>query len=482
MTVRTFEALLRETFPSFLAKVFQTLHPNEPPLEMSWYLLAICHRVTESLAGNEPRLQITVPPRHLKSIALAVALPAWLLGRDPTTKIMVASYSQDLARQHAEHCRTIMETAWYKQLFQTARIHPRGNRQLELVTTSGGGRKAVSVDGSITGFGGNIIIVDDCMKAEDVHSQVERDRIKRWYDNTLTTRLNDKSTGIIISIQQRLHEDDLPAYLVEKGYGQLNLPAIAEQDERIAVGHGRWHDRQIGDLLSPKREPRDVLDRLRRELGPQAFSAQYQQQPITMEGNLIKLEWFGIYEGEPDRSHYTKIVQSWDTATVDAPTADWSVCTTWGYFGGDWDLIDVFRQKLDFPDLRRAMLRLKHFWRPDKVLVEDASSGRGVFQALRAEGHKEVQLWKPHGDKEQRVIDNTAELETGRFCLPEHAMWLDALRSELRAFPMGKHDDQVDSVSQFLTFVRLNWKWELEERLPNGRIKAIVRQKHRRAA
>ena len=147
-----------------------------------------------------------------------------------------------------------MESDWYKELFPATRISDRGNRALELVTTAGGVRKAVSVGGTITGFGADIIIIDDCMKADEARSEAARNEVKGWYDNTLSTRLNDKATGRIISIQQRLHEDDLPAYLLEKGFVNLNLPAIAEKDERIAIGASLSHLRRQGGLLNPGRE------------------------------------------------------------------------------------------------------------------------------------------------------------------------------------------------------------------------------------
>lgn len=151
--------------------------------------------------------------------------------------------------------------------------------------------------------------------------QAVRDEAKAWFDNTLQTRLNDKANGRIVSIQQRLLEDDLPAYLLEKGYDHLNLPSIAEKEETIPLGRGRTHLRQVGDLLSPERENRAILDRLRRELGPAVFAAQYLQDPVAPEGNLLRMEWFGTYQEAPTRESFQKIVQSWDTGMSAAPTS-----------------------------------------------------------------------------------------------------------------------------------------------------------------
>ena len=413
-------AAQREHFSFFLMKCFETLHPGEPPLRLAWYLDALCHALEEVKAGRRTRLVITVPPRHLKSVTTSVAYVAWLLGHAPSMKIMVASYSQDLARLHSINCRIILQSRWYRELFPGTRISDDGNRTLELVTTAGGVRKAVSVGGSITGFGADLIIIDDCMKAEEAKSAQVREQLKSWYENTLATRLNNKAEGRILSIQQRLHEDDLPAYLLEKGYEHLNLPAIAEKEERITVGAGRVHHRRVGDLLNPGRENRETLERLRRDLGSHAFSAQYQQEPIAPEGNLIRMEWFGTYDEAPDRASFLKVVQSWDTGMTAEPTSDYSVCTTWGFLRDEqkWLLLDVFRQKLDYPDLKRAVILLWNRWAAERVMIEDAGSGKSLEQDLRVYGPFRPQLWSVREDKETRFVGVLGQIESGLFLLP----------------------------------------------------------------
>lgn len=300
---------LRQEFPLFLMRVFGDLHADAPPLVLAWYLKAICHSLVDACERPGARLVITVPPRHLKSVAASVALPAFLLGRDPSLRIMVATYSQDLARLHATHCRTIMQSAWYLKLFPGTRIADDGNRMLEIVTTKGGGRKAVSVGGSVTGHGADIVVVDDCLKADDARSEAKREEAKAWFTGTLATRLNSPGGGAIISISQRLHEYDLPALLLEKGYEHLCLPAIAEKDEKIAIGRGVYHERRVGSLLDRPGLTREMLENERRNLGPQVFSAQFQQNPVAPEGNIIRLEWFGTYEEGLEREDYHKVVQ-----------------------------------------------------------------------------------------------------------------------------------------------------------------------------
>jgi len=468
---RILSALRRSDFSAFVMKVFETLHPGAPPLNRAWYLHAMCHALEEASSGEQRRLVITVPPRHLKSITASVALVAWLLGHDPTRKIMVASYSQDLARDHSNLTRTIMESDWYKSDFPDTRISDRGNRALELQTTAGGVRKAVSVGGSITGFGADIIIVDDCMKSDEARSPQVREELRNWFDNTLSTRLNEKATGVIISIQQRLHEDDLPAYLLDKGYSHLNLPAIAEKDEFVHIGPDRYHHRTVGDLLDPLRESIAVLEQLRRDLGSAVFAAQYQQDPVAPEGNMVRMDWFGTYEELPERHEFQTVIQSWDTGMSAAPNSDYSVCLTWGFegFAKKWYLIDVFRERLDFPDLKRAVMRLQRLWSPDKVLIENACSGKSLWQELLVSGAFRPVMMRPVTNKEERFAGCLAEIEAGHFLLPRDAPWLDAFRAELKAFPSGKHDDQVDCLSQFIGHQLKHWRWVMTERGPNGR-------------
>jgi predicted phage terminase large subunit-like protein len=474
-------AARRQHFPLFLMKVFETLHPGAPPLELTWYLKAMCCALGRARSGDERRLVITVPPRHLKSITVSVAFAAWLLGHDPKAKIMVASYSQDLARHHSSQTRMIMESSWYQRDFPRTRISDRGNRALELETTAGGVRKAVSVGGSITGFGADYIILDDCMKADEARSPTIRQETRNWFDNTVQSRLNDKATGRIISIQQRLHEDDLSAYLIEKDYSHLNLPAISEEEEDIAIGIGKWHRRRVGDLLNPLREDRNTLEQLRRDLGQVVFSAQYQQEPVAPGGNMIRLDWFGTFDEPPPREQFIKVIQSWDTGMTAAPTSDWSVCMTWGFERDEkkWYLLDVFRRRLNFPDLRRAVLELRRRYRADVVIMEEAGSGYALYQDLRAKGDPWPIMIRSTLSKEERFNGCLAEVEAGHFLLPRDAPWLAELRQELKAFPQGRYDDQVDSFSQFVKYQMHHWRWVLTEFTPQGRVREKVRLRKR---
>lgn len=472
-------AARRKYLAIFVMKVFETLHPNDPPLEMDWPIKAMCHVLTEVHKGNALRQIITVPPRHLKSILSTVALAAWTLGHNPSQQIVVAYYGLTPARHHCRLVRKIMESEWYKRDFPDTKL--ANVTALEFSTTAGGGRRAVSVDSAMTGLGADIIIIDDAMKANDARSQVMCDTTRAWFDNTLASRINNKASGKIISIQQRLSEADLTAYLLEKGFVELRLPAIAEKEELICTGDNQHHLRKVGDLLSPRRENADTLARLKREMGAVAFSAQYQQQPVLPEGNLIQMEWFGNYDLTPERYELLKVIQSWDTAMSAQPTSDYSVCTTWGFERQTykWYLLDVFRERLDFPDLKRAVYRLRKRWEADKVLIEDAGSGKSLWQELRAGGIFLPVMIGPALSKEERFTGCLAEVEAGHFLLPKDASWLEAFRSEIRAFPFSRNDDQVDSFSQFVNYQLKNWRYIVTEFTPQGRKRDLVRLRKR---
>ncbi len=255
-----FAALAKTDFFAFTWRVFLTLHPDPArPFVANWHI--------EATEGQCDRLVITIPPRHLKSICAAVALPAWLLGQDPGCRILVASYGLNLARKHSEDFRAILESAWYRALFPRTRIAERGARQDEIVTTRRGFRKAVSLGGAAMGFGADVVIIDDLLKAEDATSgsDTERARVKSYIEGTLLPRLDDKTHGKVIAIQQRLHEDDPAGYLLETGaYTHLDLPAIAATDEEIPLGGGRAHRRRKGEVLLPRDAP--WLEGFRREL------------------------------------------------------------------------------------------------------------------------------------------------------------------------------------------------------------------------
>ena len=206
----------------------------------------------------------------------------------------------------------------------------------------------------------------------------------------------------------------------------------------------------MGEVLHPEREPLPVLQQLRASMGSQAFQAQYQQAPVPAEGNLVRRAWLRHYTAPPRREPNDRVVQSWDTASKAEEMHDFSVCTTWLMRGKEYYLIDLFRERLEYPELRRAVLRLARQHRANSVLIEDKGSGTHLIQDLRRSGELHAIPCKPEADKVTRLAAQTVKFEAGQVLLPAQAPWLDAFLAELLAFPGSGHDDQVDAVSQFL--------------------------------
>jgi predicted phage terminase large subunit-like protein len=320
----------------------------------------------------------------------------------------------------------------------------------------GGSRYATSVGGALTGRGADLIIVDDPLKAEEAFSEAARKRVIDWYGGTLVSRLNDKKTGPIVVVMQRLHENDLAGHLLgQGGWEHLDLPAIAVDDSVIPLRHGKPMTRRIGDILHPERESKDTLDRIKAEIGSLKFSAQYQQRPVPVEGNLIRRRWFRSYDHLPHGSA-KRIVQSWDIAMVTGDANDYSVCTTWWIIKADYYLVDVFRDRLEYPDLRRKLASLAAKHGAGTILIEKASSGITLLQDS-PQGMPRPIGRKPEGSKVDRMVAQSHKIEAGHVLLPKEADWLDTFLHELLAFPTGGYDDQIDSVSQFL-------KWSSSQR------------------
>jgi predicted phage terminase large subunit-like protein len=389
----------------------------------------------------------------MKSITVSVAFTAWILGHDPTKRILCASYTADLARKHAIDTRHVMESDWFRKLFPYCELVARRQRDVELVTTLKGGRLAFGLGGALTGRGADVIILDDPMKASSATSEADRRRAIEYYEGTLVSRLNDKRRGAIVLVMQRLHEADLCGHLLERApddWQIVHLPAIAVEDGvfQLSDRPGHVHQRRCGDALQPDREPCDLLDVLRRELGSRTFEAQYQQAPTPAGGNLIRREWLRYYRERP--AALERIVVAWDTASTLGETSDWSVRMVWGVRDQDFYLLDVIRQRLEFPQLRRAVLELHARWEADVTLIEKTALGYALLQDLRRTSALRPLLLPARLDKVARCEAQSARFEEGRVHLPAEAPWLGIYEAELLAFPNGRHDDQVDATSYAL--------------------------------
>jgi len=449
-----FNAALRQDLTAFIQRSFQTVAPGVD-YQDNWHIDAISWHLRQCFGGEIKRLIITVPPRHLKSICASVAFPAWVLGQDPTKRIICASYANELTSKHARDCRAVMESSWYRDIFPRTRLNPRKSAELEFETTQQGHRYGTSLGGALTGRGGNFLIVDDPIKPVDAMSDVKRAAVKEWFDGTLYSRLDSKRDDVIIIVMQRVHVDDLVGHVLEKdsNWVHLDLPAIAQETQAIPIGPNDVYHRQIGEILDSAREPRGILDKIKADMGTAAFSAQYLQRPVPVEGNLVNWNWFQFYTCSPAKGADGRIIQSWDTASKAGELNDYSVCTTWLMKGDAYYLLDVHRERLEYPALKKRVIEMARRQRAHSVLIEDKGSGTQLIPDLRhaKTGVRPIAI-QPEGDKVTRMSNQSAKIEAGQVYLPNDAPWLDDFKAELLAFPNGKFDDQVDSLSQFLTW------------------------------
>jgi predicted phage terminase large subunit-like protein len=451
-----YNAILRSDLGFFAQRCFSELNP-QAAFAPNWHLEIIAAKLTAVREGKIRRLIINLPPRHLKSLMASIAFPAWCLGHDPSAQILSVSYAQDLADKLARDCRSIMTSPWYRQLFPT-RLAPHRQAVQEFVTTRQGYRLATSTGGVLTGRGADIILIDDPLKPEEALSETQRNTANQWYDHTLYSRLNDKRQGAIVTIMQRLHEDDIIGHLLaQEPWEVLSFPAIAEEDEehRIETMWGpRCFTRRRGEALHPDREPLETLEHIRRTIGEYNFAGQYLQSPAPLGGGMVKAEWFKRY-GENERpERFDRIVQSWDTANKATELSDFSVCTTWGVSGKHLFLLGVFRRRLEYPALKRAVREQQSLFDATVVLIEDKASGTQLIQELIEDGCHSVTRYQPTIDKVMRLHAQTGMIDNGFVHIPEDAAWLTEYLHEMTVFPKGKHDDQVDSTAQFLDWFK----------------------------
>jgi predicted phage terminase large subunit-like protein len=446
---------MKADFYFFLLRCFSELHSGRT-FSPAWHVEAMAAKLQEVREGRTKRLIINVPPRHLKSLAASVALPAWLLGHDPALAIVNVTYGQDLSDKFARDCRAVMASEWYQSLFETRLASPRPPFH-ELATTGGGFRMATSVGGVLTGRGADVILIDDPLKPTDAMSQSRRAAANDWFDSTLYSRLNDKTKGAIVIVMQRLHEDDLTGHVCKAGdWEVVSFSAIAEANEEHAVetpSGPRSFLRPGGAALQENRESLETLKTIRATIGEMNFAAQYQQTPAPARGGMVRAAWFPRFRPE-DLPVFDRVVQSWDTANKPSELADYSACTTWGVKGSRLYLLDVMRKKLSYPELKRAAVEQDRLFRPQTIVIEDRASGTQLIQDLIDAGLSHVARHSPDGDKVMRLHAQTATIENGFVHLPDEAPWLADYLAELTAFPGGRHDDQVDSTAQVLAWIK----------------------------
>jgi predicted phage terminase large subunit-like protein len=461
---RIFRAILATDFRAFVEYVFGLLRPGTP-FKPNWHIDAMAYKASQVATGKVKRLIIAVPPRHLKSIIASVALPAWYLGHNPSERVVCISYSAELAKTHANDFRRVVTDPIYQAVFPKMRLARETDSEIH--TTLRGRRYATSIGGTLTGRGGNLLIIDDPLKPSDAISAVNRERVIDWYGSTLSTRADDKQAARIMVVMQRIHVDDLVGHLLEKeaGFEVLSLPAVAQSTTTYDLGGGRTHTREQGDLLHPAHEPAEVLREIKKNMGSMLFSAQYQQAPEPAGGKIIKRKMLQYYSAV-ERRPTDRIVLSWDIALSEKEAADYSACVVLLNRGDLYFVLEVVRGKFPFDRLKDKIIEVKERYGRAALVVEESPISHGLIQSLR-EKHINVVDIKPDRDKLSRLISQIDLFEGGSVLLPKDAPWLEEFVSELLSFP-GRHDDQVDALSQGLAWNREVWKGPLVQRRAFG--------------
>ena len=254
-----------------------------------------------------------------------------------------------------------------------------------------------------------------------------------------------------------VHQTD--TLLEQEPWEVLSFPAIAEQDEAHLIEGPlgrRVFRRRAGDPLDPHRETLATLANIRQTIGDYNFSAQYQQNPTPLGGAMVKTAWLRYYQPGERPARFWRIIESWDTANKSTELSDYSVCTTWGVHDEWYYLIDVYRERLNYPDLKRKVKELAGRHNAPTIVIEDKASGTQLLQDLKAEGLLWITPYEPPpgNDKIMRLHAQTPAFENGRVLLPAYASWLSDYVTELTSFPGTRYDDQVDSTTQALDYLK----------------------------
>lgn len=412
--------------------------------------------VLQRVADDElKRVMIFMPPRGGKSLLTSKLFPAYYLYKHPERWMGIASYAAELAYTFSRASRDA-----YRAIGGALRGDAQAVKNWE--TPEGGGLWAAGVGGPATGKGFFCGLIDDPLKnAEEAGSEAIREKQKEWYASTFYTR--SEPDGAIVVIQTRWHEDDLSGWLLREEKEEdeperwhiVNFEAIKEevlpQFPATCTVQPDW--RLAGDALCPERFDLPKLERIKKRLGAYYFSALYQQRPVPLTGGIVKSSWINRYRIPPQGAVFISL----DTANKAKELSDYSVFTVWTQTDTGYYLLDVVRERLEYPDLKHSTKTLAQKWKPSAILIEDKGSGQSLIQELKREGAWNCIAIEPEGDKVTRMATEAAAFESGRVWLPENAPWLSDFELELLRFPGAPNDDQVDSTSQFLRWVRNNF-------------------------
>ncbi len=451
----------KRSFYYFVKEFWDIVEPGSEYKD-NWHIELICKYLEATVDGRIKNLIINIPPRHMKSLLVGVFFPAWVFIRHPEKKFLCASYSANLAIRDNVACRNLVSSYKYKTLFRHVKLVKDQNQKHKFQTTQNGFRMGIGVGGGATGEGGDWIIVDDPIKADNAYSSKIRDSVNFWWDNTMSTRLNDPNTGVKIIIQQRLHEDDLVGHILKTQpdkWEALILP-FEYEGERYKSSIGLNDKRSTyGEILWPNRFDRQTLDELKKSMSSIGVAGQLQQRPFPETGAIFKKEWF-----KPSKNkNYIERFMSWDTASTINVSSAYSTCII-GDVTASGELIirHVYRDRLEFPDLLKKIDNLaeEFFVDPSKdfsIVIEDKSSGTQLLQTIKRNSKysPNVFAFQPKGDKVSRAMIASVFCENGKVFFSEtDEDWLEVFKKELFSFPNSSYRDQVDAFTQLVYFTK----------------------------
>jgi phage terminase large subunit-like protein len=435
---------------AFAIKVFAQLHPNEE-LVVHPYVELLTGHLDAVATGKRQRLVVSLPPRHLKTFLASTCLPAWILAHRPSAKILILSYGQELATDIVYAIREILRSDWFKRLFKT-RIAKY--RLPDLITTANGCVRSVSIEGSVTGFGAEFIIVDDAVEIKNCDNEKQLQRVNELFDSEIKTRLNNPKKGAIVIVAHRLAEEDLPGHVLkEGGWKNVRLPLIAPQRRTYKIDGVVVWERQKGELLRPDAFTARDVERLRSTKRP-GFETLQQQNPGERDRLHIKAEHFGVFNPAMVPSD-TPVVLSIDPGQKGGPTNSFSVVQVWvphAHPGGHL-LLDSWRDQARYPDFRSVTWFVIRRYRPSVILVEGTGQGPALISDIRPQRGMRIVPITPGEDKEGRLRRHRIAIRRGIVALPEGAPWVPVFIDEVVQFPYGPFDDQVDAMTQFLDFI-----------------------------
>jgi predicted phage terminase large subunit-like protein len=468
-------ARLKTSLSDFTHAAWPVLEPATP-FKPNWHIDAVIEHLEAASRREIRRLIINIPPRHMKSLNVSVIWPVWWWTFEPTIRFLTASYGEKLATRDALKSRRLIQSAWFRARFADVfTLTSDQNQKARYENNMTGYRLGTSVGGTGTGEGGDVILIDDPHKADEVESDTERQNVLDWHDGTISTRFNDPERGVEVVVMQRLHEQDLVGHLLDfGGWTHLCLPAEYEPSHPFV-----WPDdprTEPGELLWPDHFGREALDELKTTLGSYRSAGQLQQRPSPAEGGILKRAawrffppaWLDLWEGP----ELIALLTSWDTTVKEKTTNDYAVGTYWAAAGANRYLLGRWRERAGLTATKNAiraavdLLERTHPNLPLTHVVENAANGPEVVAELRdiVQG---LTLNNSRTDKVARAFAITPQLEAGNVFVPGHALpdgsgpdpartpaWVMELIEECAQFNTGAYDDQVDSVTQALLKMR----------------------------